>query len=102
MKQQNQQWNQQHDPIPEPSSVSRITVLPTWVWVVAVALLLGAAFTAWQAQQLAGQFSVLRRRALEEQLRGQSLQSEQLRYQQALAIVAASDTKRLQFRLAKE
>ena len=74
--------------------------IPRWVWVLAVALIVLAAVTAWQAQRFAGDLGVLRLRVQEERARGVALESEQARYQQALNIVAASATKEIKLKPA--
>ncbi len=64
-------------------------------------LLLIAAYTAVRAQHFAGELADLQRRALQELQRGQTLQSEQQRYQQALNIVAAKGTRNIELKPAQ-
>src|ERR1700674_4143437 len=66
--------------------------IPTWALAAAAALVLFAAYTTWQTQRADREMAALKLRALQEQRRSQTLDSERQPYLEGLKIVAAQDT----------
>jgi hypothetical protein len=69
--------------------------LPNWALAAAAALLLFAAYTAWQMQRANREMASLQQRAAQELRRSEALASESQPYVEGLRIVAAQDTAKL-------
>jgi len=75
--------------------------IPAWAWVAAAALVLFAGYTTFQMRQFSREVAVLERQGAQEQQRSRALDSERERYLQALNIIGATATRRLQLKPGK-
>ena len=75
--------------------------IPAWAWVAAAALVLFAGYTTFQMRQFSREVAVLERQGAQEQQRSRALDSERERYLQALNIIGAAATRRLQLKPGK-
>jgi anti-sigma-K factor RskA len=75
--------------------------IPAWAWVAAAALVLFAGYTTFQMRQFSREVAVLERQGAQEQQRSRALDSERERYLQALNIIGATSTRRLQLKPGK-
>jgi hypothetical protein len=75
--------------------------IPAWAWVAAAALILFAGYTTFQMRQFSREVAVLERQGAQEQQRSRALDSERERYLQALNIIGATSTRRLQLKPGK-
>ena len=75
--------------------------VPAWAWVAAAALILFAGYTTFQMRQFSREVAVLERQGAQEQQRSRALDSERERYLQALNIIGAASTRRLQLKPGK-
>jgi Anti-sigma-K factor rskA len=75
--------------------------IPAWAWAAAVVLIVFSGYTTWQMRQFAKEVAVLERQGAQERGRTQVLNSERDRYVQALNIMAASSTRRLELKAGK-
>jgi anti-sigma-K factor RskA len=87
---------------PQSNTPERKAQITAWVSIAAAALLIFTGYTTWRMAQSERELAVLAARAAREQGRSRALESEQQRYQQALAIVAAANTRHMQLLAMKK
>ena len=75
--------------------------IPAWAWAAAAVLVIFSGYTTWQMRQFAKEVTVLERQGAQERAQAQALNSERDRYVQALNIMAASATRRLELKPGK-
>jgi anti-sigma-K factor RskA len=85
---------------PEVGAHSR-TWIPAWAWAAAVILVLFSGYTTWQMRQFQHEVVELERQGVAVRQRNAALDSERERYLQALNIMAATATKRMQLKPGK-
>jgi anti-sigma-K factor RskA len=85
---------------PDAEAPSR-TWIPAWAWAAAVILILFSGYTTWQMRQFQREVADLERQGATEKQRAAALDSERERYLQALNIMAAAATKRMQLKPGK-
>ncbi len=75
--------------------------LPVWAWAGMAALLVLSVYAARQARVLQERATRLEAQVRRERARNQAMESERLRYQQAVAVFAAQDTREVKLKAAR-